>query len=209
MNLSLNEVEALVKKACRGSGLNWGASAEVARCMRWLVRYQPDSLAALLALLRRNDQIGHAEVSPIQLQSPWRAPCGRLSGIMAGLSLCDMALAIDAEPIGLHQVDAPLVLLGLLARAARTRGGVLQMSCATGCALTDGHGLLIAGDFSPSESLQISLVDAVVPPSQGASRLVINPEVLAGLNAFCARTYAPATAQSRASGAGAGVTDND
>ena len=37
MNLSLNEAQALAKKAAKGAGINWGAAHETGRAVRWLL----------------------------------------------------------------------------------------------------------------------------------------------------------------------------
>ncbi|MDP2802192.1 MAG: DUF3726 domain-containing protein [Phreatobacter sp.] len=47
------------------------------------------------------------------------------------------------------------------------------------------------------------------PGSGVATRAAVAPATLAALEALAARTYVPASAQSRVLGAGAGLTDND
>lgn len=209
MNLSLNEVEALVKKACRGSGLNWGASAEVARTMRWLVGHQPDALTDLTQLLRNNDQVSTAAVSPGNLLSPWLAASGHLSPLMAGLSLCDVADQLSDEPLYMEQVDSPRLLIGFLGRAASARALTLALVTEKATATTDGIGLAAAGDWATAQRVQVRVVAPQPLPAAQTSRVTIDRPTFEALLAFGERTYAPATEQSRLSGAGAGLSDND
>lgn len=50
---------------------------------------------------------------------------------------------------------------------------------------------------------------ATVDGSQRLTRAAVSAETVAALDALAAKTYVPASARSRVSGAGAGLTDND
>lgn len=67
-------------------------------------------------------------------------------------------------------------------------------------AATPGFELVVLDRFAPMD---------LAPGATARSRFLIAPDRLAALEAWAARTYVPASARSRAAGAGAGLTDND
>lgn len=201
MNLSLNEVEALVKKACRGSGLNWGASAETAKAVRWLIQQGQDPLPDLLALLQTNDLVTHQSVAPVALDEVWVAPSGALSPIMAGLCITDCRAWLDDRPIQMKRVSMPLLAIGFLGRASD--GRVLTAHTDRGQATTDGRALRLEGDWSAAQYLTVELGRGALAPPTLTTRADIDSALYDGLDAYCQRTYAPATEASR-HGAGAG-----
>ena len=206
LNFSLNEVEALVKKACRGSKLNWGASAETAKATRWLIQQGQDPLPLLLEFLRRNDSVTHESVAPINLDEVWQAPSGALSPVMAGLCLTDLSGQLDHTSIEMKDVSAPLLMLGFLGRAAG--GRTLEVTTDRAMALTDGQTLALQGDWSRAQKVSIHVCHTQLSPTPTMTRAEIDDNTYQGLDEFCQRTYAPATEASR-QGAGAGLTDND
>jgi hypothetical protein len=193
MNFALNEVQAMVTKAARGSGLDWNFAADAGRAARWLERQGLDGCGSAYAAL--GDEPG--TVSPI----------------LTGAWCVDHARQLAAITRTETPVRAPVMFIGFAAQLARLRHGQpvgVEFHGSTWC--TDGHSVSGPMEQPSSEPSNILLnLDATMgKPRPFCSRATPDPEDWAGLERLAALTYAPATDASRASGAGAGVaTDND
>lgn len=199
MSWSLGETAALALKATRGAGMSWGLAEETAAAVVWLHRHGLPGMSALCSYLGSDDIPQNA---------------GPACPIVTGCALIDGILDIpetSAETVEIGQVRAPLLLLPFVARLAP---GTIWL-IAPGIA---GPAGLQSGDSWKSHCLrgiadcQIVLRDTpqVDPSLERMSRLGDHFACCVDrLNAFAFRTYAPATGQSRMSGAGAGLTDND
>lgn len=205
MSFSLNEVEAMARKAARGAGYDWGLAEEAGKAARWLCAQGLDGCGTLAALLQ---EPRHA--TPHMAPGLWSAP-GTLCPLITGAALSDRSAELTAAPIRIAQVAHPQVLLPFAAGAARRLGTTLTLTCDTLTARTDGTGL----DMTPAPTLpatcdvEISRAGRMTATLPQQTRAAPDPaawNVLAGL---AARTYAPATDASRRLGAGAGLSDND
>ena len=193
-DLSLNEVETLAAKAARGAGLPWGVAEDVGRSAVWLASRVGDWAGSLLTLL---------EAPPADAQSPL---------LLAG-PLADGAVA-TAE-----HVAAPLWLLPLLlvgpgrCNPVVLRLGDVEIRCNPGEE---------PGATLPAEALTalaaapvaLRLAEARLAPLPHAlparwRRSAVPVATLARLEALAARTYVPASDQSRLRGAGAGLLDDE
>lgn len=214
MTHSLNEIEALSKRAARGSGLSWGLAEEAAKGTRWLASFGLPGPQLLADLLELNDQRAEIDVSPMSLEGVWKAPAGRMSPLIAGASLSDCAGRLLAlGHIQLQSVSYPLLSVPFLGGAA------LRLECAVSVEwgdvrlTTDGYQLsVVGGDSLLADHTELMTVHA--PAQMSASktpvmRAQVTPESWSRLSAFAHRTFAPATQESRMLGAGAGVSDND
>lgn len=120
-----------------------------------------------------------------------------LSALSNGISAADMAEA----PTRLCPSDAMLTL-PFLARLAQPGHALCYGSPAFRIART-------ACDLDLSDA-ELDLVNPVADwPVTLKTRADVSKDVYARLQVFAARTYAPETEESRARGAGAGLTDND
>lgn len=195
MSWSLGEARSLSIKAARGAGLAWGLAEETGFAVRWLQAQGAPGLRALAAYLRAREEAGGQEAAacPIEL----------------GCRLLDGGLVL---PCDLGQVSQPLLLVPFI--AAATPAGTSGLAW-------DGVELLVAPEAlesaAPTERLLTARATCRatgrgarplrrqrwqrVPESEG--------EAMIALTAFAARTYAPASEQSRLAGAGAGLNDND
>ena len=203
MSWSLGETAALALKAARGAGLSWGLAEEAAAAVIWLHTNNLPGISALCSYL------GNADGKP---RTDGACP------ILTGCALIDGAMASPAQPgevMEIGPVRAPLLLLPFVARLESGTVWLLT-SRTTG---RDDHSIDgSAGDRFASHCLSGA---AHCRLRRGTSRQVTAPscEVLRladhfaccvdRLGTFAHRTYAPATGQSRLSGAGAGLTDND
>lgn len=215
MTFSLNEIEAMSKRAARGAGLPWGLCEEAAKGTRWLASFGLPGPALLADLLELNDRLPPVDLSPISLSGDWRAPAGRLSPLIAGSAMSDSAMRMDqGDTITMVNVSFPLLVVPFASGAALRLQGAVTVEWGDVHLTTDGLNLSIQG---PIEALETDLTDklccfasaGMTAPKAPVVRGTLDSDVAARLNAFAHRTYAPATEQSRLLGAGAGLSDND
>ena len=207
VNLSLNEAQALAKKAAKGAGINWGAAHETGRAVRWLLEQGIDPFPGLLATL--DAQLGwpEAELAPQRLGGELSGRHGILSGIMAGLSLADFGVQ-DQSSIQMQGVVGAELIAGFIA---------LSLNSGEGCLMTDGVCSMkfsrnaCQRDRPQSWRTEITLCASALPSDNKESfkRADILPVHLEKLEIFANRTYAPATEASRLAGAGSALSDND
>ena len=215
MSYSLNEIEALCKCAARGSGLSWGLAEEAARATRWLVSDGLPGPEMLAALLELNDRQLVSDVAPESLSDVWFAPLGRMSPIVAGAAMSDSAARIsEGESIVMQNLTQPLLVVPFAASVARQRKCRVMIAWDDVGMSTDGYTLSMQGNprtytTQHTHTLICSVGAAIINPLPTAFRGHLDTDSWACLSEFAGRTYAPATAQSRASGAGADLDNND
>lgn len=215
MRYSLNEIEVMCKRAARGSGLSWGLSEEAARASRWLASYGLPGPRLLAALLELNDRLLFSDVAPVSLSGAWSAPLGRMSPIIAGAALSDSASRICAgETIIMHNVTQPLLIVPFAGTAALCLNMSVLVKWDDVSMTTDGHTLSMQGNpdtltIDHTDTLTCALGSEMTDRIPSAHRGEITQDCWMCLSRFAGRTYAPATAASRASGAGAGLDGND
>lgn len=183
VDLSLGELEALCVKATRGAGRAVGVAEDAGRAVRWLTARGEDGAGALVQLLRATDGAFAANIVPA---IPALTPIKQ--------AICPLALGGYLSDVGeipdglIGPVWTPILLRPFLANL--TQSGV---------------------DIAPeadTDPVTLCLAPRSKPQAATHSRATLQTATLDVLLAFAARTYAPATEQSRA-GAGAGVPDND
>ena len=143
MSWSLGEVAALVLKAARGAGLDWGVAEELAWAVRWLsARGQPGAEAAAVLLAAGPGQ----------------------SSLALGMALADSGG--PAAGAGWAAVRAPLLLAPFAARTLTAGQGVVlsagPMSLALGAADATRQG--------PVPELADVTLAAATPPPAAAPR---------------------------------------
>ena len=199
MSWSLGETAALALKAARGAGMSWGLAEETAASVVWLHSRGLPGISALCSYL------GQAAAP----QSP-EGGCP----IMTGCALIDGMMDVpetSSQPLDLGHVHAPLLLLPFVARLEQghywlqapglqgtvdiANGDAWQSHCLRG----SGSCTVSLGD-RPQVDPALEMITRV----DGRFTCCVDR-----LDAYAHRTYAPATGQSRMSGAGAGLTDND
>ena len=213
MNWSLNEIEALARKAARGRGMSWGLAEETGRATRVLCEWGVDAPAALALLLQRHDGLAQNAVAPVNAIGPWRAKGGTLCPVAAGCCLNDFAAALASGPIQMHGVAQPILLLGFAQMTARWLGHPVCLTIGAVQTRADGDGMFALGDLSALPDISDVTAALAKAPFGAAmirhSRAEVSDDTAAILTAFAQRTYAPATEASRLAGAGAGLSDND
>ena len=188
MTYSLNEVSAMAKKAARGAGFSWGMAEDAAMATRWLCARGLRGCDALAGRLSISDLDGACSVH-------------------IGCKIMDLQQCPD--DCVMSGVAWPILLLPFVAQTLN--GGSVTLRWGNAEATTDGRNLSASGsDLICEGPFDVSLVRGEICHSgHTATRAHPSPDSWAVLESLAHRTYAPATEESRLSGAGAGLSDND
>ena len=195
--LSLNEVDGLAAKALRGAGFGWGQAEDGGRAARWLAERSLAWCEPLLGLvedaaarLAFDNALALADrVAGTTGPATWTTPPCRLlwalPAVAAALHGRVAAVRLTAED---HQV------------CLRPEGA------------SSSHDLRRADPRPHPLAVDVVGPDRAAPLPYGldpcSRRSAVSPAMLEALSALAARTYVPATAQSRSRGAGgAGLDD--
>lgn len=197
IEFSRSEATALATKAARGAGLSWGLAEEAAFAVNWLIVNGCDGLSHLYHALTT------AGTSPI----------------VTGATVSDFALSPEgpiAQSRVFDRVCAPILTLPFIARlgqrhttAFKCRIGAYDLySTAAGVVSADDLNL-VAQIRQADVCIELASDPVTRPAPQPSLRAHADMDAVAGLNRLAFATYVPASATSRESGAGAGVSDND
>lgn len=217
MKRSLNEIEHTSRKAARGCGLPWGVADEVGKAVRWLHVYGIDGVSMLINLLKQQDHHNFEKYSPVNLESPWRGRNQTLSPIAVGMSLCDCLEAMADAEIKVNRVAYPALIAGFLGQTSLVPGQsvVLQWNNIKLSLYRDG--LVVEGADAMLMLEKAETLDCARYPFPGEAKTKkphigdaeVSVDSWAELEGHAYLTYVKATEESRLSGAGAGLTDND
>lgn len=190
MNLSLNEVEAMAKRATRGAGHSWGMAEEASKATRWLCVQGLDGVAVLADVLKQTEATDTA--------------------LTYGVALSDHAADLSGSAKVFAKIENPEMFLPFAAMVARQLGKPVRLECSEFAATTDGAGLAVVGTCpSQVEDLTVCVVAEMGQPRPQSTRAAPASAAWTFLNELAHLTYAPATEESRRLGAGAGLSDND
>ena len=210
MNLSLNEVEALAKKATRGAGYPWGLAEEAAKATRWLCERDVDGCSELAGLLEQSDGSDLSHWSPVDEGTTWVPRGKKLCPIITGAALSDRANDLRSAELRIKRVEHPLLLAPFAGWSARHLETTVALAWDETVVCTDGHDLSIEGSASDgSGDVTVLTGGDMARPNQRRTRSEPRSGDFDALNRFAQKTYAPATEESRLKGAGAGLSDND
>ena len=192
MSWSLGEMRALSVKAARGAGMVWGLAEEAGFAVYWLEERGGPGVAALAGYLEALDKYSIVSC-PIAL----------------GASVSDVGAWNGAFPVRLHQ---PVLALPFLANVLEA--GNVALAWAGNSVGINGSGMC---DKISSNTLAAGIHKCQI--SECANRPALQERLsrvpddrmphVKMLEKFAHNTYAPSTEESRAKGAGAGLTDND
>jgi hypothetical protein len=215
MSFSLNEITATCKRAARGAGLSWGLAEEAGYAANWLTSHSLPGPEILAAHLSQIDGAGYDQICPQDTSGIWQAKGGALCPLITGAAICDLADEIaTGRIIKLGRVSYPLLLLPFVAAASVRANAQISLSWAHLSADFDPALRLAAPDKALTQdranNVQISAGGTLSgAPVHRKTRGDISPDAASILGFLGHRTYAPDTAQSRLSGAGAGLSGND
>lgn len=216
--LSLNEFEALVRKAARGAGLSWGLAEEAGWCARALAAKSQNVVPTFIEVLEAH-RAGDLTDRIDALGRHWRPADHRpISPLVLGPALADHALLLRDGGLRVEgPVSAPLLLLPFLASVARRLDQPLHATTdAVRFVSPPGNWPLVISELMPVQAtgyLELALSprapQAAQPVLEPAGPVPVPADLIARLEALAALTYVPSSEKSRSTGAGAGLSDND
>ena len=185
MICSLNEISAMLRKAAMGSGFPVGLADAIAAAGVWLCANDLDGVAAALDAVDGGYDPAVRVVREDRTVTFRDARVGR-----CGVSVFELLAAGSADRVVVEDPDSPLLLEGMAGVAGST------------FALSNGDG-------ANRVSIEVEL--SAPSDAQGArsTAVEVDAQAWAAAGELAARVYVPATEESRLSGAGAGLTDND
>ncbi len=207
IDASMNEVEAIAAKAARGAGLSWGLCEETGKAARWLAARGIDWAPSLVALLTACDKLAGPFDSSIERQ---------VSPLLAGSYFADLG----TSEMRVSNVAHPAWLLPFAARVAALYGRAVCVGWADASVTVSSIGCELAGSTKDLMAPHVEFVTWSPLPLgsdemrgtvalSNRTRSSITVAAWQALEVLGARTYVPASDQSRTMGAGAGLTDND
>ena len=216
MSYSLNEIETVAQRAARGAGLDWGIAEEIGAGVHWLAAHRLPGPELLARLFLSNGAPPYRALSPRVVNTTNLDPlegCGPLCPLITGIILCDHATFLS-PPISLGPTHQPLLLAPSIAAMATQTGTTLALAWAQVTLTFSGKHLAITGDhacLAQTETTSVLIssgtTTGVAVPTQ--TRCTVDPVHWRYLETLAKRTYAPATKESRETGAGAGQIDNN
>ena len=212
---SLGEIESQCKKASRGAGMAWGMAEEAGKSARWLAAQGIDGPALLAHCLQSLPKTGRNPLNCVD--GVWAARDGLICPITAGTVIADRVADLAKAPMKLADVAYPALMLFALQASADWLKTPLRVSWAGFQArLVPKHAPVWNGHTrAPHAALITCQTDAALPEDSVAEplwfpqRVSLNADSWEALDLLVARTYVPASAASRAAGAGSGLSDND
>jgi hypothetical protein len=216
MIVSLNEVESLSLKAARGAGMSWGLAEEAAHAARWLAARGWAWDRSLVGLLERREQIAAPMLAGHDISSSRQGLA--ICPIHAGAAMADL-LHVH-ESVTLYDVLSPIWLVPFAHRRTGEHRSVEVTWSGGACSISAG-GAISAEALGTQDAplgwirvelkTDVSSPDAVPMPTRPVipAGTQADPAAWAALEQWAARTYVPASLQSRLAGAGAGLSDND
>lgn len=200
---SLAEIDAGARKAIRGAGYPWGLAEEAGRAARWLTAWSEDGSRAIADHVR-----GLSGASP-RLAAP-EGMNGAADPILVGAAIVDRLPAAGQSSTFKNVTVSPL-LIGIVGFAAEPMGLILTLDWQGGSVQVGNGGVSRRLDglaWGPADLCVAAAIGSVT----GGGRRIAMPvacDVWAVIERFAHETYVPASEESRALGAGAGLSDND
>lgn len=215
MTYSLNEIEVMAMRATRGIGFAWGLAQEAGKAARWLTQHDLPGAESLAELLRYIDGKSYGELAPVTTHGRWHANDDWLCPLIAGALLSDSAFELRANRVfELGPTAQPLLLAYAAANAARLADTNVELSwhgaslfLTTDGACIEGSRSALAADTANSVQCHAATRTAICTAAANRGRAVPS-SAWRRLSAYAQRTYAPATDESRISGAGATLEDD-
>ncbi|MGF1562586.1 MAG: DUF3726 domain-containing protein [Geminicoccaceae bacterium] len=231
---SLGEIDTTVRKAAIGSGAALGLAEDLGRYAAWLAARHLPGLQAALCVLEAFEENGLTPLHLVDLTAATTAlPRGQSALMVAPFVQDTLTLhgqAGQSTRIELPALTAPLLCLPAAAMAAQTlpvtvqlrigcNGDAFEAHCRSDRVTIAGTLPVTIGDVS-IQTHDRQRAAAIQPPSSSdplgqawqtsvTEGVPTDDTLWHALSERAARTMVPASATSRALGAGAGAIDND
>ncbi len=206
MICSLNEIGGLLRKAAMGSGYPVGLADAMSAAGVWLCARDLDGVGAVLAALDGGFEPTLELQRDHETLTIANASIGR-----CGASVPELLASGEVGRIVLEDPDSLMLLVGMAGVAATVGSTAFALTTGEGhSAIVDSNGLSGGRMDAVVGKVEIELAESRSQPSSSAHGAVsVNDQQWERVSSLAARVYVPATDESRLSGAGAGLTDND
>lgn len=214
MMVSANEIHHTIRKSCLAIGLDHDRATDIGAAVVWLARRGQDGCGAADAMLATTDTAPPLHINATKDWLVLSSPRSAVEGIAA----IDWLIASPARCcVTISGACDGMLLLGLLGCAAGHYDRAFQISVDG----TDRQGVItfagctdwaIIADHPQQTLTLVSLLspfDGNLNELDRHDSLAIADDVWGRLSALAYQTYVPSSEQSRLSGAGAGLVDND
>ncbi|PQM57239.1 MAG: hypothetical protein CML39_00335 [Rhodobacteraceae bacterium] len=213
MRVSKNEIFQIARKACLADQIFEDYAEDIGQAIAHIHQNGFDGCTELETLLSAGET---KPTSPPHLNSS-KLVTRRLQPIKSAIPVIDWLLVKEFRKAFVSEgIDFPTIIIAQLARTANLYGGHFCIeSKNTSKILKISHQYNYEDQFHSMWSQpQVELYWCKDPLSGGitVSKTVlceVNPHIWEKLTARALKTYVPETEQSRLSGAGAGLVDND
>ena len=200
MEISVNQLVSESKKAICGKGYDFGLALDISKAFEMLAIHDFDITSPVIDFLRQ-DEMTHDRI----LTSADEVHVKGVSGALSVIGAMDIFLSRDFKKLTFDRLQHAHISLGLIAMRQSSYFGSFALS--SGEMLSD---LLMAKTALPSAALEVVKIShRTAKQISWPARIYIGDEGYELLKAFAHKTYVPSSQASRASGAGAGLTDND
>jgi hypothetical protein len=207
----MNELHGLIHKAVVGSGFPPGHADAIVRAGIWLARRR----FPVCDIVARAIEPGMTDLSATECAGGCAFEQARAT--TSGLAAIELLLAKPAGfRVMLKDLDEPALLLGFSGVAAEAHEVAFKLSSSRPSFHADWPGGVDANEFTipPAGEFVMTRAEKVQPDFAIRLASRYDPKAVADggwnrLAELAAKTYVPATDQSRIKGAGAGLTDND
>lgn len=212
---SLTEIETHCRKAARGSGLSWGLSEEAGKIARYLASHKIDGPKLLASYIKWRESGVNANSIPHSDGDVWQTVANEMCPIIAGSILSDRAECIEEKArTTFNNVAWPALMIPQLVRAAEATGMPMVLEWEDFRATASSKGLQLEGRNIMASSTRCVTCSGYSPETNGVTQpatigFKVENSDWEALAASAHRTYAPASEESRRSGAGSDLSDND
>ena len=212
MSYSLNEIEAVVKRATYATGYSWGIAEETAKATRWLCLFGIDGCEVVSSVLNLQFAKNLSDHSPLVARHKWRGE-STLCPLITGATISDFSSQLLKAPIVIQDVAIPKMILPFVSFASKGVDRILTLQLINNSSFeftTNGENIELSGEVpTTSTDFEIRVGGEILRPVNKVSRVRPSTDCLANLNELANLTYAPVTAESRELGAGSNTEDND
>ena len=213
MRLTLYEIETTLRKASIGAGLPMGLAQDIGCAVAWLAAIGKDGVAPSVCSIR-----GGMRQTNIQFANSGRAIFSDTQIAVCGPSVIDLLVGeLSCTEVQLLNYDAISLLFGFAGVAASHHNCVFNFEFENGAHVSvsddkiDRHREL--------DHCELEHCDVIVTCSKNeaknatakipCNRVEIDDDLWCEAEALAAKTYVPESDDSRLTGAGAGLSDND
>lgn len=195
MQVSANEILHTCRKAALASGLSHDRATDIGQAIVWLEQQGQKGCEALTKMLKEADTTPplNIKIKDKTLTITHHRPA------MEGIAAIDWLIANPNKLIQIKKLTHGLILAGILGKTAKQSNLTFQTNPKTNNWQF----------WTEAKEIEITLKKTKPQKNQPQKPLEIDPKIWKKLLTQAQKTYVPSSEQSRKSGAGAGLTDND